>query len=369
MKLSVLNPLLLSLGVCAPLFAIERPPSLDEKLPKAKPRNEAVGAEDPKERGGVAEMPRVEVRPAWLGVFSETADETLSTQLGVDGGVVLRLVADGSPAEKAGLQVHDLLTTIDGEGISSQDELRAAVGEHKPGDEIKVGVVSRGKKEEKVLKLGERPVGLLQLQDDPRFRGGDHLIPGGRVEDMRRQMENLQRMFPNPEFQKRMKEEMKDFEEQLKNLEKMPGLKIEGMELELDDLLDKVPNQKNGFKFNMKSMGSVKLMDKQGSVEMKMRDGGHEVKVRDKDGKVVYEGPWDNAQDKAAAPPEIRERIEKLNIGMDGKAGGIQLRIGPGGKLDGGGLRLDFDNRVLPMEEENGDKDAAGPDEAGDELE
>jgi len=271
-------------------------------------------------------------------------------QLGVEGGVVLRFVAEGSPAEKAGLQIHDLLTTIDGEAIGSQDELRAAVSDYKPGEEIKVGVVSRGQKAEKVLLLGERPEGLMQLQDDPRFQGGGQVIPGGRIEDMKLQMEELQRMFPNGDLQKRMAEQMKKAEEQLKELEKMPGMR---MELELDDLLEKVPNQKNGFNFNMKSMGSVKLMDDQGSVEMKMRDGGQEVKVRDKAGKLLYEGPWDNEQDKASAPPEIKERIDKLNIGGNGngKGGAFQLRIGPGGNLDGGDLKLEFNNKVKPKKE------------------
>ena len=329
------------MGICSPLFAIERPPSLDEKLPKETPENRAVEVEE----GKAENMPQVEVRPAWLGVFSETADETLSMQLGVQGGVVLRFVAAGSPAEDAGLRVHDLLTTIDGEAIGSQDELREAVGEHKPGDEIKVGVVSRGVKAEKVLKLGERPAGLMQLQDDPRFQGGEQLIPGGRIEDMKRQMEELNRLFPNGDLQKRLEGQMKELEKQFEDLEKMPGFKMERMELELDDLLKKIPNQKNGFNFNMKSAGSVKLMDGEGSVEMKMRDGGKEVEVRDKEGKLLYEGPWDNPQDKAAVAPEIRERIEKLDIGGEGKGGALQLRIGPGGNLDGGNLKLEFDNK------------------------
>ena len=46
MKLPVCSSLLLSLGVCSPLFAIERPPSLDEKLPKETPENRAVEVDE-----------------------------------------------------------------------------------------------------------------------------------------------------------------------------------------------------------------------------------------------------------------------------------------------------------------------------------
>lgn len=364
MKLPVCSSLLLSLGVCSSSFAIERPPSLDENLPKETPANRAVEVDEAAENNQIGEMPQVGVRPAWLGVFSDTADDTLSMQLGVEGGVVLRFVAEGSPAEAAGLRVHDLLTMIDDKAIGSQDELRAAVSEHKPGDEIKVGVVSRGVKAERVLKLGERPANLMQLQDDPRFQGGQHLIPGGRIEDMKRQMEELNRLFPDGDLQKRLEKQMKEVEQQFKDLEKMPGFKMERMEVELNDLLEKMPNKENGFKINPKMMGSVKLMDDQGSVEMKMRDGGQEVKVRDKVGNLLYEGPWDTDQDKAAVAPELRERIEKLNVGGNGKGGAFQLKIGPGGKIEGGkNLRLEFRGDGVPELKEDAaeDKDVEKP--------
>jgi hypothetical protein len=56
------------------------------------------------------------------------------------------------------------------------------------------------------------------------------------------------------------------------------------------------------------------MMDDQGSIELKTADGGSEIRVTDNAGKEVWSGPWDTDQDKAAAPPAIRKRVERLNI-------------------------------------------------------
>ena len=131
MKVSVISSLLLMLGLSSPMFAIERPRSLDESPPKGTSSNRAIEVVEPEA------MPLVDQpAAAWLGVFGESADETLSAQLGVDGGVVLRHVAEGSPAAEAGLKVHDLVTSINAKRVSTQDEVRAMVLDLKPGDEV-----------------------------------------------------------------------------------------------------------------------------------------------------------------------------------------------------------------------------------------
>lgn len=306
MKVTVLSSLLLMLGMSSPLFAIERPPSPDEDTPKEEASIRAVQGAEPEG------MPQVDqAAAAWLGIFGESADEALAAQLGVDGGVVLRYVAEGSPADEAGLKVHDLLTSIDGEGVSNQDGLRAIVRERKPGDEVQMGIVSRGVQSEKTVKLGERPAALMQMARDPRFQNPEGAPPGDLLPDLRRQMEQLDQIFPKDgELQKQMENQMKRMEKQLKELEGMPGFR---MEMQLDEMLKDLPKQKNGFNFNLKALGSVELLDDQGSVKMKMRDGGKEVEVRDKAGELLYDGPWDTEQDKAAVAPEIRERIERID--------------------------------------------------------
>jgi hypothetical protein len=357
MKVSVISSFLLMLGLSSPIYAIERPPSLDEDTPKAKPANRAVQVAEP---GAIPQVDQP--APAWLGVFGESADQTLTSQLGVDGGVVLRYVAKDSPAAEAGLKVHDLLTSINGKGITRQDELRATVQDCQPGDEVRLGVVSGGVKSEKTLKLTERPAKFRGIPRAPFGRNKDRDLPGDVLPDLKRQMEQMDQLFPNdPELQKQLEAQMEQMKKHLKELEKMPELK---MEMELGEMLKNLPKQGKGIHLNMKSMGSVELLDEEGSVKMKMRDGGREVEVHNKAGELLYEGPWDNEQDKAAVEPEIRERIENLNMGANGK--GFRLQIGPNNMgLDLDGLDADEEPDVAdekaapkenaPTDEKNGD--------------
>ena len=74
---------------------------------------------------------------------------------------------------------------------------------------------------------------------------------------------------------------------------------------------------------------SVRLLDGEGSIEMKGVGGSKEVRVFDKAGDLVWEGPYDTEQDKAAVPDDIRERIDQVDFNMDFGGDGIHLRGGP----------------------------------------
>ena len=42
------------------------------------------------------------------------------------------------------------------------------------------------------------------------------------------------------------------------------------------------------------------------------------IRDSDNNGDVVYEGPWETAQDKAAVDPEVRDRIENMGVQHNG---------------------------------------------------
>jgi serine protease Do len=50
---------------------------------------------------------------------------------------------DGSPAEKAGLKINDIITQIDGKKITTFEDLQTEIGRRKPGDTVRL-VVRRG---------------------------------------------------------------------------------------------------------------------------------------------------------------------------------------------------------------------------------
>ena len=298
------------LGVASPAFAIERPKCLDEKPQE----NQAEVVEEENLPGAVAEV----VPAAWLGVIGDAPTETLRQHLSLESGVVLRYVANESPAAEAGLMAHDIVLEVGGEKISSQDDLREAVSQHAPGDTIALTVISKGERVEREVVLGERPPGLAQPVPERRF--GLRELDLNNLPDLR-ELRGLEDIFPgdlaDEDVQAQLEEALKDMKDKLRNLEELPG-----MELDIEEMLKDLP------RVGIKTASQITLMDDQGSVEMKFREGGREVVVRDLEGEVVYEGPWDNEQDRAAVPADIRERIEKLNFDIDHEGNGIRLQFG-----------------------------------------
>ena len=74
-------------------------------------------------------------------------------------GAVVQDVASGSPAAKAGLQVGDQVTAIDGQAVQSSADTVAAIRDHKPGDKVTITVNRNGNPTTISATLGERPGG------------------------------------------------------------------------------------------------------------------------------------------------------------------------------------------------------------------
>ncbi len=72
-------------------------------------------------------------------------------------GALIGSVRAGSPASAAGLKAGDVVTAIDGAPIAGSNDLTAAVGEHAPGDTIKLTVKRDGSTLQLDAELGKRP--------------------------------------------------------------------------------------------------------------------------------------------------------------------------------------------------------------------
>jgi len=81
----------------------------------------------------------------------------LGVQLGEsDDGAQVAAVTDGSPADRAGLQPGDVITEVEGEPATA-DDVRRAVAEREPGDELELTVRRDGETETITATLGKRP--------------------------------------------------------------------------------------------------------------------------------------------------------------------------------------------------------------------
>ncbi|MGH3012234.1 MAG: S1C family serine protease [Gaiellaceae bacterium] len=116
-----------------------------------------------------------EVRYAWLGITTQTVTPRLAERFGFgeERGAAVQSVADGSPADRAGLvgggaeeefegvpfcPGGDLIVAVDGEPVrSAEDVVRAVNQERLPGDEILLTVVRGTERVDLTVLLGDRP--------------------------------------------------------------------------------------------------------------------------------------------------------------------------------------------------------------------
>jgi Do/DeqQ family serine protease len=89
-----------------------------------------------------------EVHRGLLGVsisdFNADTAEAFGVDEGVSGALVQEIVSD-SAAEKAGIEVGDVIVAIDDEAVTSASDLRTAVGLRRSGETVKIKVVRDGK--------------------------------------------------------------------------------------------------------------------------------------------------------------------------------------------------------------------------------
>lgn len=132
----------------------------------AVPINTAIRVMEQLKDGG-------QVDYAWLGIQGQTLGADVASALGIEGeGVLVAQVVSGSPADKAGVRGGDaeasvqgqpyvtggdVITAIDGEKLSTMQQLAGIIAGHEPGDEVKLSVVRDGKSVELTVTLAAKP--------------------------------------------------------------------------------------------------------------------------------------------------------------------------------------------------------------------
>jgi S1-C subfamily serine protease len=99
---------------------------------------------------------------AFMGISSaDASDPSVQFEFDpkVDSGAVIVDVVSGGPAEQAGIQVGDVVVQFDGQAVDSAERLGELIREHRPGDQVDVGVVhSDGSRDTLTVTLGVNPV-------------------------------------------------------------------------------------------------------------------------------------------------------------------------------------------------------------------
>ncbi|MBR3640680.1 MAG: trypsin-like peptidase domain-containing protein [Oscillibacter sp.] len=117
----------------------------------------------------------------YLGISAGTLTAEMKQQYryDVDAGVFVYAVDAGGAAEKAGLQMGDVITAIDGNKLASLDDLTAVKKKYAAGDTVTLTVYRQGKTIELKLTWDAAPAEETQAQAQPPQGGQPNGQPNG----------------------------------------------------------------------------------------------------------------------------------------------------------------------------------------------
>ena len=295
-----------------------------------------------------AALPQSGQKPeAYIGVFARELPAELRAQLSLPEGFGLLVseVLPNSPAQTAGIKLHDVLVKFEDQQLVNMEQLMALVHTRKKGDVVKLTVISGGKETLLPVSLGEHqaaPSGQPPQHGGfhnswPQFNtvpplNGDAFRGGGQGRVLMEQMERFQ-------------QEMREYQERIQEWSKNGGIgpapqapsfnKPGARQQHRNETGITMPpgTTQQQFNFNSSQNSSkVTRRDDSGEYSIKQEDGKKVFTARPKDGKE-QSWPIDTEEQRQAVPQEFRDKL-KL---MDGPGSGVHIQINPGTTPQGGG--------------------------------
>jgi serine protease Do len=122
------------------------------------------------------------VSRGFLGVVltDVTPDLQRALNLSVSRGALVQDVNDDSPAMRAGLRAYDVILTVDGREVWTNEELIRDISGRQPGTTARLDVLRDGHRDAMVVKLTERPPANGQ---DDAIAPSDRRVTGGSPSD------------------------------------------------------------------------------------------------------------------------------------------------------------------------------------------
>ncbi len=95
---------------------------------------------------------------AWIGTvrYSETEK----------GLIINANTIRETPLYKAGLDIDDIITTIDGQSVMKSTDIQKVLGQHKPGDAVQIAFMHRGEAKTVSITLAENPAISVELYEN-----------------------------------------------------------------------------------------------------------------------------------------------------------------------------------------------------------
>ena len=230
---------------------------------------------------------------AYLGLHTEPLSRGASHQLDFPAGIYLEVihVGEGSPAEKAGVQIFDILQKMDDQILVNPEQFKQLVWLRKPGDMISLEVIRKrspllltatlDKTERK--KQHPRTLGADPFGNSPFF--DDSFMGNSRIRDL------LEREFGQAFSGNLFRSPMPSFSH--------------------GDFLPSPPGSHSPVhqpgadiqSFSYSSSENQKVVsDEEGTLHYTEKDGQKFLRATDPSGKLLFEGPVNTEEDRQKLP-------------------------------------------------------------------
>jgi serine protease Do len=97
------------------------------------------------------------VNRPYLGVTYQQMDETAAAANGLVVGALVTDVTPGSPADKGGIKIHDVITKVNDQVIDDEHPLKDVLRQFAPGARISLTAYRAGKSQSLQVTLGTHP--------------------------------------------------------------------------------------------------------------------------------------------------------------------------------------------------------------------
>lgn len=289
---------------------------------------------------------------AFLGVGVSEMPAVLRQHLQLPAGVglLVELAEPGSPAEQAGVKHNDVLHKLNDQLIINPQQLAVLVRTHKPGDEVRLGIIRDGKAETLTARLSEKE--LPPLEGAPAaggfggyggFGGGAGGFPaaprpggvaprggfgggglgsgfgggggyggggfGGGAGPVNPQPPGAPNSPGQPAAPRRpmpVPVNPRDPNSQVRSREARPP--------EAGQREDKDNEGNAGDQERV----AVQWTDAQHELTLTVRDGHRRLRAQDKAGHTIFEGPIDTDEQRRTVPSDVRLKLDRLEAQMGG---------------------------------------------------
>ncbi len=310
------SPLVLGLAVALPAIAADKPVRVDDAKADIKVRANiqdhlrvlaATDGATPGQRRISVRQPAEMESVTFLGVETSPVSGTLASQLGLtDGsGLVVNHVSEKSPASGV-LKQHDILLKLEDQILIEQRQLAVLIRNRKDGEEVTITYLRGGKKETAKVKLAKRDMPKLSAAITPGtfFQGGpgqNFAYAFGQNGGEGGGVVTGQGLPP---------EVITDRDDVNRVLSLIDAARAPGQRR---ISISRTAEGPGSVSVSVDTGNSqISSSDDQGSLELTIKDGVKQLVAKDAKGEQIYSGPVNTPEERKALPPEVRERLEKL---------------------------------------------------------